>query len=67
MNDAPHRQDAPAPDHAIVQVSRRAAVARARFERELDALLDDLHAAREAIHGQPLPYEPPAEQHEDTP
>ena len=46
-----------ATDHQVVQASRRAAVARGRFEHELDALLDDLHTLREQTHGHPLPYE----------
>jgi hypothetical protein len=59
----------PAVDHAIVRVSRRAIVARARFERELAALIDDLHTVRETIHGHALPREhgDPADQPEDTP
>lgn len=69
MNEAPRRPDEPVSDHAIVQVSRRAALARARFDRELRALIDDLHTVRERIHGHPLPHEHDghAEQHEDGP
>ena len=56
MNRTPQPPAEQTDGHTIVQARRRATVARTRFERELAALLDDLHTMRETIHGHPLPY-----------
>ena len=67
MNRTPQPPAEQRDGHAIVQARRRATVARTRFERELAALIDDLHAMRETIHGHPLPYDGTARdgQHEE--
>jgi len=52
----------PRHDHTVAQVTRRAIVVRARFDRELQALVDELHAIRETLHGHTLPHE-----HDGTP
>jgi uncharacterized protein (DUF1697 family) len=69
MNESPRRDAESAPDRAVTQAIRRGEAVQARFNRELDALLDDLHAARAAIRARPLPHEhdDQTDQHEDAP
>lgn len=64
------RSQAPPPPPGLAEIEEataRAEHARALFDRELDALIADLHEAREALRESPLPGEGPAEKDGDEP